>query len=225
MLYEITLRQELNSQQVINRFHYLMGGTPAGVSGSFALTSAFGLIDTAGVFPAGLPFRELTEVQSNALTHLEADIRAMYDVEDFYTRPFIPPKAGAQLAGAFAPFVAYGLQTSRTTLAVRRGSKRIAGVTEDAVDAGGNISAGIVTALGELADALTDVLTYDDEGNTITFSPVILKFEKYTTPSGKDAYRPYATLALQLEHKATGIQWSPMPQVRSQVSRQYRRGR
>jgi len=224
MLYELILRAHLPVAQVINRWHYNMSGTPAAVSGSFALTSAFGLIDAAGVYPAGSPFRLLKDFLSSDLSFDEAQVTAMYDVEDFYVRPFPTPTSGGTGESIVAPFVAYGIQSNRTRTDIRRGSKRFAGVVESKIEAGGFLSAGAISSLSAIAAAMSTNLTYDDEGNTLTFAPVVLSYEKYTAPSGEPAYRPYATEAAQLSHMATGIAYTAMDNVRSQTSRQRNRG-
>jgi hypothetical protein len=72
------------------------------------------------------------------------------------------------------------------------------------------------------------IITYDDEGNTISFAPAIVGKEKYTPDPLKPdryAYRYYPTLAEQMEHVAQGFNWDVYNQVRTQVSRQYGRGR
>lgn len=224
MLYELLLRQTFSGQQVINRFHYQMSGTPAAVSGSFALTSAFGLIPDAGVYDDTRPFYHFKGAQSSSVNHVESQCVALYDDFDFYTRPFVPPLAGALTGEALPPFVAWGLQTNRVTLAVRRGSKRIAGVTEDQTGGAGQVAAGMLAALSILANLLSATLTYDDEGNTLSFVPVVLSYERFVDAEGKVTYKPYATLSEQVAHAAIGVTWSAMPQVRSQVSRQYGRG-
>jgi len=224
VLYEILLRQSYKGQTVINRRHYNSAGTPDAVSGSFALAFAFGCIDTAGVYPSVAPFQALRVVQHSDLSHLEVQVTALYDPVDFYTRPFVPLLPGLATGEAASPVLAYGLQTNRVSRAIRRGNMRVSGVSELAMESGGVIGSGMMTSLGTLADFLSDALTYDDEGNTLTFTPAVLSFEEYTTPAGNTAYRQYPTLAEQLTHAAVGVAWSAKEQVRTQGSRQYGRG-
>jgi hypothetical protein len=51
-LYEVVLEQRYYNQQVVNRWNYVGSGTPASVTGSFALLSALGFISTTNLFNA-----------------------------------------------------------------------------------------------------------------------------------------------------------------------------
>lgn len=227
MLLELTLRQSLMQQQVINRFHYNSGGTPASVTLSFALVHAFGAIPVGD--PAALPTDSVLQAirlaQGTILTHTEIEAKALYDVEDFYTRPFSPPLAGLRSSETtMSPANALGFRSSRVRQDIRRGFKRFAGITEEMVQAGGDLASGGETAATLIATRMADILEYDDEGNTLTFTPVILKFQEYTTPSGRKAYKKYATLAAQEAQMASGILWEYYDSQRTQVSRQIGRG-
>lgn len=226
MLYEVTLRQSYYNQLCINRFHYNSGGTPAAVSGSFALAFAFGAVQTGEppLFPSGSLLQLIRGIQAISLSYQEVEVRALYDVLDFYTRPFPGVYPGLSGGEAAAPFLATGFKSNRVRTDVGRGFKRFAGITESAMVPGGLIDAGVLASLTPLANKLGAVLEYVDEGNTITFAPVVLSYEDYVTPAGRRAYRPYATLAAQLDHTAQGVVYQAMPAVRSQVSRQYGRG-
>jgi len=224
-LMEILLRGSLAGQETVNRWNYLASGTPAAVSFSFAMTDAFGFIDSAGVYPVDSVFRQIKDVVNAQGTFLEAQVRDVYNPTDFYTRPFDPPLAGGGTGECMPPFVAMGFYTNRVTLSVRRGTKRLAGVNESAVGNNGVFTPGGLSGLTEIASRMSEILSYDDEGNTLTFTPVVVQKEKYTTPSGKSAYRYYLTESAQLAHLAQGITWSAYGEVRGQASRQYGRGR
>lgn len=225
MLYQVTLRQVYFNQEVINQWHYNGDGTVGTVSGSFGLLSALGFVESAGVYPAGRLFAALRAVQSDELDYVEVEAAAMYSPTDFYTLPFNPVPSGSKTGNAESPIVAYGFNTNRVRRDVRRGQKRLAGTVEDAIDSGGVVTGTMVTLLSTVAARMSEVVTYDDEGTTLSFAPVVLSYEAYITDSGRTAYRPYATEAAQLTHMATGVTWAVKPQVRSQVSRQYGRGR
>lgn len=224
---EAVISQSYQGQQVINRYHYVSSGTPAAVSLSFALLYAMGYLSSrvvGGAFPAGTIAGAVQDIQHNSLTYVSSVARDLYSVTDFYENPFVVPVSGDQPGSAATPVLAYGFQSNRVRLDVRRGSKRYAGVLEEAMEAGGTIVSGYFTEMGEVADLLSDTLTYDDEGNTITFVPAVLSFEMYTTPPAPKAYRKYETEAEQLMHTAQGVLYAPQPRVRTQVSRQYGRG-
>lgn len=224
---ELIVTGQLFGQLTVNRFHYIQSGTPAAVMPSFGLVSAFGLIPGTGAdpqFPGGKPASAWQVCVVGAFKFVSAYARNLYIPTDFYELPYLTRPQGGAAGEAAAPFMAYGLRSSRVRTDIRRGSKRFAGVSEEDAGSGGNIDADQLARLGTLATRLAAPLTYDDEGNTLTYSLAVLQFEEYTTPRGRKAYRKYADPADQLEHAATGMDWAPETVVRSQTSRQYGRG-
>lgn len=224
---ELVVNQKLNNQLVVNRYHYVSSGTPAAVSLSFALCHATGYLATrlsAGLFPLNSLARQIAGYQGGAVSYLSAYARNLYSVTDFYEAPFPTNPVGARSGETMSPVVAYGFYSSRVRTDIRRGSKRIAGPVEGDVGAMGVLESNMVTALTTVSAKMSEVLTYDDEGNTISFTPAVLGLDEYTTPGGRRAYRPYPTEPAQLNHLATGMTWSPYTTVRTQVSRQYGRG-
>lgn len=226
MLYELTMFGTFFNQAVVNRFNYLSQGEPASVLGSFGLMKAFGAIPDNLIYPAGSLFVTLMGGLSSQLkiTSVVARAAALYAPTDFYERPFPTPYVGGNSGQALSPAMAYGFRTSRIRLDIDRGTKRFAGVTETESDAGGVLSAATMAFLTSVATKMSAPLTYNDEGNTVTYTPCVVGKEKYTTPKGQKAYRYYPTLAEQLDHIATGILWQPYDTVRTQTSRQYGRG-
>jgi len=226
MLLELTLQGRYREQQTINRWTYLAGGTPAAVSFSFALASAFGLIGTGSppAYSTSQPFGTMLSFVHETFEIETGFVRALYDVLDFYERPYPGGAAGGNEGVAASPVLSFGFRTNRVRTDIARGTKRIAGVSEDAMGQGGVVDAGFITGLSDFAELMSEVLEYDDEGSTLTFTPVVCQKEEYTPPSGKPAYRYYDTLAEQLEHTAVGVTWTPYDTIRSQVSRQYGRG-
>jgi len=226
VLYELTLSGTYFNQQVINRFNYVSTGTPASVMGSFALMSAFGLIPELTVYPATAPFAIMMYGLADDFVINSAVVRAaaLYAPEDFYERPFITPYAGTNAGEPLSPAMAFGFRTNRVRLDIDRGTKRLCGVTETQVGAGGVLVSGTMDQNAIIAEKWSEVLEYDDEGATLSFTPCIVSKEEYTTPAGKKAYKYYPTLAEQMEHVATSIIWQPYSTVRTQNSRQYGRG-
>lgn len=226
MLYEVIVRQELNGQICINKMNYVGSGTPAAVSRSFALTDALGFIPSAGVYPAGSVFANWKGSVSDLLRFVSVSVRAIYDDADFYERPFVANVVGSQSGDVMAAFIAYGFRSNRVLQSISRGTRRLAGVVEGQVNTQGNLASGMLTALQTLAEKFSDVLTYDDEGNTITFTPCVVQKERYQSNADpvRFAYRYYASEATQTAHTAVGIDWEVYPEVRSQVSRQKGRG-
>lgn len=230
MLFEVVMYQTYYNQLCVNRFNYQSSGTPAAVSLSFALIHALGCIpETQGGtdIPVDGVLDSIRNVQDSAVAYTSIMAKAIYDVTDFYELPYVNsiPGGRSTSSGGSSPTLAWGFRTNRVRQDIKRGFKRFVGVAEEGVDPGG-----IATALYQsdyltpAAAALGATVTYDDEGNTLTFVPAVAKKEQYTTPSGNTAYRYYETEAEQQANLATGIVWSYYTQVRTQNSRQYGKG-
>lgn len=224
-LYEVVLDQRFEGQQVINRFNYIGAGTPAAVTMSFALISAMGFIPDAGVYPAGL-FSSIRDLQSADLSYVEVVAKDVYSFTDFYSLPYTALGGNVSSAsGNQPPFVAYSFSTTRVRSDIRRGQRRLAGLVEGSVDSYGMLTSGNLALAGDLCDWMDQVLTYDDEGTTLTFTPVIVSKEEYTpVGSTKKAYKYYPDYAEQSEHLAQGFEWFVKPQITTQNSRKVGRG-
>lgn len=227
MLYEVVLEQRYFNQQVINRWNYNSSGVPATVQGSFALAFAMGFIPdgTPPDYPADSIFAAMREIQGTALIYNQITVKAIYDVVDFYAAPFPTGTTGESTGGeSVSPVDALGMRSTRVRTDISRGYKRFAGAVEGAFTEGGIVGSDMLTALNQLGGRMAETIEYIDEGSTLSFVPCIVSKEKYTTPSGKFAYRYYASQATQLTHIATGIGWEPYTQQRTQRSRQYGKG-
>lgn len=229
MLFEVILRGLYFGQEVINRWNYTSTSTPASVTPSFGLVSAFGGIPDSitHAFPDGSIMAAIASIQATALVYTDLTAINIYDKADFYSVPYTSAQHGLNASGdAMTPINAYGWKSTQVTRAIRAGHKRIAGVCEGDVDAGGVLSASILPTLTTIAGLFGSTINYTDEGATLAYVPVIVSKEKYTVPSsGKTAYKYWPDLAAQSAHLATGVIWTPMPDVRSQTSRQYGKGK
>lgn len=226
MIYEVVLTQEYFGQQVINRFNYLSTGTPVGVTGAFALISAMGLIPVSGDFPADTFGGALQDIQSDQAVFVSTLAKAIREAPtDFFDEGYPTGVTGdGTTTQATSPINAFGFRTNRVRTDIARGTKRFVGVKEGDVDAGGFIADATEPFLADIAEKMTDVLSYTDGGNSLTFAPIVVSRDKTVDEDGKVSYPYYATIAEQLEHIATGIVWQPYDTVRSQVSRQYNHG-
>lgn len=227
MLLEVTLMQNLQGQEIINRWNYEGTGTPEGVNMSQALLSAMGAEwtpGTPGSFPAGTIFDLLRPIQTADCQFVQVVARNIVPGADFFEIPFPTNVLGTTTGACVSPFVAFGFNTNRKTTAIRRGQKRFAGVSESAIGVGGVIESATMTALEALAVEMSAVLHYTAGGNSLTFAPRIVQKEKVVGTDGKVKYRYFADEAVQLEHSYSGFVWSPKTQVRSQTSRQYGHG-
>jgi len=225
-LYEVTLQQQYYNQLVINRWNYVGSGIPAAVTPSFALLSALGMLNTGTTFAGGTVAGAIQGLQNIATTFVQATARAVYIDEDFYGNGFLAGTIGTSaVAGEnMSPISAFGFRSSRVKQSIGRAYKRFVGMNEGAVLNGGVLNPAIAAAVEGVRSTMSEVLTYDDEGNSLTFSPCVAQKEKYTTPSGREAYRYYGTELLQEPHLAVGITWETYNEMRTQNSRQYGHG-
>lgn len=231
---EVMLQQTYLGQVCINRWNYISSGTPAGSTLSLLLAGAIGAIyDNSAVppaYPASGLMKAIAAIQSTSCQFDLVSVRDVYSVTDFYETPFVQPLAGTSAGETMSPAIAIGFRTTRVRTDVRRATKRFTGVTESLTQAGGEITAALKTGAAlTVATKMTDVLTVNDDGNTVTFAPAVCGKEGYwpsgTEGVGKKAYKYYETEAEQMLHTAQGIAWDFYNFVRTQTSRQYGRGR
>lgn len=226
-LYEIVLEQSYAGQQIINRWNYQSDSSPSGVSGAFKALVGMGFTPDTDITPFGeeTVAGKLQALQADSAIFVQAIARNLYSVTDFFTYAFPPGTAGGNVGvQGMSPTMAYGLTSDRTRSDIRRAQKRFVGVPESFVDALGVISAGVLTDLQELGDAMGDVNVVPAGGTPILFTPYVFGRESYTTPSGKTAYKYYDTEVEQLDHIARINVFNPKNTVRTQTSRQYGRG-
>jgi hypothetical protein len=200
------------------------------VSLSFALVSAAGGIAEAppAGFPDGSMFENIRVAVSGGVIFENVQARNIYDVEDFYDTPVPSGVIGTQTgSNGMSSFDAYGFVSNRTRTDIRRGFKRFVGVVEGAVEGFGVINGTQMSLLESIASAMSATLVYDDEGTDISFIPCVVKKLKYTTPSGKTAYKyyPLAQKETQLGLISSPVVWTPYEDKRHQDSRQRGRGR
>ena len=225
---EVIVQTDYRGQEIINRWNYVGGGTPAAVTPSFALASALGAIPSGGVYPSGSFLKKMAALMVTEAKLLLITVQNVYDPTDFYSTPFVPDFPGAAAGEGMSPAVAVGFFSNRLTRDIRRATKRIAGISEAANAPGGVLSTTYTAAVApDFAAVMGEVLEYDDEGNTLTFTPAVCSKEKYQPDPEIErfAYRYYSTLASQMSHTAVGITWDYYTTLRTQASRQYGHGR
>ena len=223
MLLEVKVFQTYDNQQCVNTFNYIGIGTPAAVTSSFALTAAMGFIN--GVTPdIGDIYGTWKNFVNLGVLFTEVQVKDVYSDTDFYTLPLIPPNLGIQGDEPMASFNAFAFQTNRVRADVRRGNKRFVGVGEGNTDGYGVIEPSFLTSMQSFGTELSNILTYDDEGNQLSFTPVVVSKESYAPSAGRTAYRYYATESEQLNHTAVGVAWTPKAAITTQVSRKRGRG-
>lgn len=226
MIYEVTVQGTYFDQQIVNRWNYLSSGAAVGVTGAAALAIALGFVPTAGDFVADTFAKAWQDAVATTYLFDSVLVKAIREAPtDFYDMAFPSGVNGADGGtNPMSPTAAYGFSTNRTRTDIARGTKRLAGVTEPNVDSGGVILTAFEPSLQDICDRMNETLSYTESGSSLTFAPIVVQKEMYTTPPAKKAYRYYDTIAEQLEHIAQGIVWSFYGTVRTQTSRQYGHG-
>lgn len=230
-LVELVLSATYNAQQIINRWNYLVTGTPSDPTVAAAIIQAFGCIWDGSAYPSGLPFKDILILQNPGVVYQFATARNVYDDLDFAEVPFVNPAVGTNGAGQnMSSFLAYGLRTNRTRIDVGRGYKRFVGCNEGDVTPFGAIDISPGTAIAAVAEALSATLSVTLAGNDYSCAPVIAGKQRYNPDTGLadpagSAYRYYPVEADQMAKLSTGIVWEAYDHVRSQVSRQVGHGR
>lgn len=231
VLLELVLQGSDEFQETINRFNYTGTSSVPSVSFAAALIQAFGCIWDGTNYPSGLPFRDILEMQNTNISYQFASARNVYSDVDFEEVPFVNDALGRSGAGDFMPpFTAFGFRTNRIRRDIRRGTKRFAGVGEGDQSEGGLFNAGAQGRMGAVATAMSATLNQTVAGVDYTFVPCIVKKERYDPDTGDAsstgrAYRYFPIESDQLENLATAPTWELYETVRSQVSRQYGKGR
>jgi len=229
---EVTLTQVFHGQTMVNRWNYLATGTPPPEGFAFGLNDAMGFHPTGGVATDGTILDGILTLQHPDTQAVQAICINPYDPEDFDAQPFIPRPIGPYSGQDNAPFISIGFRTNQTRRDVRRGTKRVGGLTEELFEGGGALTGAAITLADDLAALMNDTLSLTVDTATSTYTPCVVKKDKYVVP-GSDperfAYRylpPYDDTGrdAQLALIATGLTWEPYSDARSQVSRQYGRG-
>lgn len=232
---EVTLEQTYAGQECVNRWNYVASGIPAAVTFSFALVSALGAVFDEVAVPPGYPadglMQMIANIQNDGVSFQTLTCKDVYSATDFFSVAFVNPLFGAQSGDGMSPVMAWGYRTNRVRADIRRATKRFVGVSEPDVSTKGIVLPAFRTSdIIPLAEKMTEVLEYDDSGNVLTFTPCVVAKEKYISFEAvgqptRYAYRYYASEAVQEDLLATSVTWEPYDEVRSQVSRQYGRGR
>lgn len=109
-------------------------------------------------------------------------------------------------------FVAFEFNCARTVANIRPGKKRVGAISEGMVT-NGVLNPTFSSAVNDAAESLGGIFNTTVGGITYTFTPIIVKRVKYTTPGGGEAYRlpngtdPFAySLATTWNYQAVSTQ-------------------
>lgn len=226
-LFEATISQTYFGQECVNRFNYVSDVVTPDASGAAKLAQSMGVIAPSedpdpGSLIALMQALSNTNVQWNAIS-----VRDVYSDFDFVEIPL--GFSGLHATDGLSPAVAYGFKTNRTRLDIRRGFKRLVGVSEGAVATGGVLTGTGISGSVSVAAAMSEQLVGLIGSTTVTYTPVIVKKESYDVPDSgtppRKAFRYYEDETEQLTLLMRDLIWSHYTQVRTQNSRQYGKGR
>lgn len=226
-IFEITVSYMYYNQQCINRWNYTADVSVGTNTMSNALAVAFGSGGASEDPVVGSVLDQYQRLVSATGVVTDMTVRDLYSDFDFVEVPL--GFNGITTGEGMSPAMAYGFYSERVRLDIRRGFKRIPGVGEGAVQGGGVLFGTGLANVVEMAVRMSLPLNTSIGGTPVVFTPCVMGKEKYQTNPGetpaKWAYKQYDTETEQLEHLAIGGTWTPYPQVRTQNSRQYNRGR
>lgn len=125
----------------------------------------------------------------------------------------------------YSAFVAK-LKSTRTRQDIKAGFKALPPIlTNDTGMGTGALTSTVINMMTTICTRMDDGLdVYIGVGFNF-FGWTIAQKEKYTTDSGKTAYRYYTTLEAQAERLATPVKWVPIERVSTQNSRKFGKGR
>jgi len=238
-IFEVTLVSSYYNQQNINVWNYINPIFSPGIDPQAStLLDLLGwpLFNTSSVdaYPddsVANAFMNTVNPQFQLESVLVKDVYSDTNLAEWVFPSGVAGQSIGTLTGeAMSPAAAVGYTTNRVRADIRRGQKRIGGMTELVVGLGGAIApASIAANFQPLADAMSASL--DDPNPSLgTYYPAVCKKQRYEVeedgvPTGRFAYRYYLDPSAQEENTAQGVTWGVKANQRFQVSRQYGRGR
>lgn len=231
---EVTVQSTFKNQQCLNVFNYLFNGSGSDPGGlSDALLNGLGYPlwdDTLETYPAGSVAAAYRAISHQEVTFEIITVRNVYSRFDFteYLFPFAGESAiGASGGESASPALAYGFRSSKVASDIKRGARRLVGVSETNMGSGGVFTPTALIALNSVATAFSAELpAFLNE-----FQPCICKKEKVAvlnpdgTPTGRFKYEYYEDPEVQVDNTGAPVTWGAVNTVRTQTSRQYGRGR
>jgi len=148
--------------EMLNVYHYFVADGAS--DGNDALHCAEMWTETVLPLVKGL--------QSNLLVHTSVEAVNLLNPADFTSLVYVPAVAGDQTGEALPPYNTFTFQFVRATRAVRHGWKRIGGIPEIG-NTNGVASAGFLTTLADIADAMASTL--EDGDNSALYTPRIVR--------------------------------------------------
>jgi len=159
-----------------DRFELILSGTCLGKN----VRNVFYYLQTNGTAKAAAtlvdefnetPLQSIRTILTTGMVFTDIEAKNLDDPEDFAALSLSPEQAGLVEAETMPPFVAFSFIYRRTTLAVRNGWKRFAGVPETYVVDGVLASGAPTTNVNLVAEALDEPVS---DGLGTTFLPVIM---------------------------------------------------
>jgi len=216
-IYEIVARQTYDGKDCINVFEFATVN-PLAAPNALELLTLLGFIPsgTPSEYPADTFFAAWRAAVSSGVTFVEFEARELYSLTDFYVAPALPGTTGDIVGGGYmSSFNALGLFSNRVRTDIRRGTKRLVGMSEGMVSNFGLLESAELVLLTAVADALS--VAFD--GAAATYRSCVISRERLVQPDGSVKYDLYETRDEQLEHLAIPVSWFPYPEVRTQNSR------
>jgi hypothetical protein len=190
-----------------DRFQLDLVGTCLGVN----TRNVFFYLQTNGLAEASGPLVEffISDILQTIRAALTVDmvfsavnVKNLDNPEDFVDFPLSPVQAGNVDAETLPPFCTFSYRYGRTSLAVRNGAKRFAGVPETYQENGVIVAGTPTTNVVAIATVLDDAIS---DGAGTTFVPVIMKKTRQpeTGPFESWLYEEFAINGVTYSHIGT----------------------
>jgi hypothetical protein len=212
----------------INEFNLLNNSLSEATNASLNIIESLGYNSGAPTAPVASSVLDTYRGISNtgvAITQLYC--RDVYNVNDFAQVTVSGSGWDGNRAGTPAPsFQATKIKSTRTRQDIKSGFKALPpGLLADVTTATGTLSSAYITLMQTLCTRLSNGTSPFVGPIQAFFGWAIVGKEKYTTPSGRTAYRYYQDPVVQAEHIATPVTWAPVERATTQTTRKLGRGR
>lgn len=226
---EFVLRAEGPTGMIMNEFNLVNTSLSEVTNASLNIIESLGYAPGTPATPvANSVFDRWLELTYPNVEIREFYCRDIYNVNDFaqVTVSGVGWQGSRATGNAEPAFMAAKLKSTRTRQDIKAGYKALPPMLDvDVVNSTGAIAASYITLMTTLCTALGNGTSPFVGVTQAYFAWAIVGKQKYTTPSGKTAYRYYPTMAEQAENMAYPVSWAPVERATTQDSRKFGKGR
>lgn len=227
-MFRLTIGQVYESQKIVTTLSLLSDAQVTTNQELGAVLNAVGYVDTNGIpiypFRVGSIAEALAAAQRPSLSYEFIRIKAPY-MPTLILEGNAPSGSVGTIGtpGDSAPFVSASVKSNKVRGDIRAGFKRVAGVPQDAILDGGELSAAYQTTLGAFGAALAISSPGSNGAFSVNVSVITEKLFKNTV-NGQIRYTDWENETEALANIAQPTQWTASPFITTQNSRKRGRG-